>query len=34
MAQGEFSYKASSWTDGIQGAKTEVTTLGAAGKAL
>jgi hypothetical protein len=34
MAQGEFSYKASSWTAGSQGAKTEVTTLGAAGKAL
>ncbi|KAL3938220.1 MAG: hypothetical protein SGBAC_006827 [Bacillariaceae sp.] len=31
-AQGQFSYRASSWTAGAQGVKTEVTTLGAAGK--
>ncbi|CAJ1939664.1 unnamed protein product [Cylindrotheca closterium] len=32
-AHGEFSYSAAAWNAGVQGAKTEVTVLGAAGKA-
>ena len=32
MAQGEFSFKSSTWSAGEQGAKQEVTTLGGAGK--
>mmetsp|Transcript_2018 Transcript_2018/g.4556 ORF Transcript_2018/g.4556 Transcript_2018/m.4556 type:complete len:106 (+) Transcript_2018:1421-1738(+) len=31
-AQGQFSYQASAWTAGEQGAKAEITALGAAGK--
>eukprot|EP00538_Stauroneis_constricta_P005450 CAMPEP_0119558880 /NCGR_PEP_ID=MMETSP1352-20130426/11470_1 /TAXON_ID=265584 /ORGANISM="Stauroneis constricta, Strain CCMP1120" /LENGTH=72 /DNA_ID=CAMNT_0007606371 /DNA_START=36 /DNA_END=254 /DNA_ORIENTATION=+ len=31
-AQTEFSYKASSWADGVQSEKVEITSLGAAGK--
>ena len=32
MAQGEFSFKTSTWSAGEQGAKTEITALGGAGK--
>jgi hypothetical protein len=30
-SQGEFSYKVAAWDSGVQGTKTEITTLGKAG---